>query len=204
MNKGMLLLGLLALSLNAQAKHLGTVGHTFEIIEEDLLASIQAKLKTLEEDGTLASHQASVQEKMLAGIQRPQAVAGLIRTQTPRIFAYDPSIRVPTDLKDHKNRIFAKAGTIINPLDTHAFSKKWLLIDGDDKAQLQWALKQDSSKIILVKGSPFALTEQYSKVFYFDQGGKFIKKFGIRQVPAQVFQTAKHLSIEEVLLEAQS
>ncbi len=197
-------MALFVLSLNAQARDLGTVGHTFKIIEEDLLESIQAKLKSLEEDGSLASHQASVQEKMLASLQRPEAVEGLIKTKNPRSFTYDPSIRVPFDLKDHTNTVFVKAGTIVNPLETHRFSTKWIFIDGDDKSQVQWALKQAPCKMILVKGAPFDLSEYYSKAFYFDQGGKLVQKFGIRQVPAQIVQKDKRLSIEEILVEAET
>lgn len=163
MKKSRIFVFLLALSLNAQGRDFGTVGHTFKIIEEDLLASIQAKLKTLEETGSLTSHQASVQEKMLASVQRPEAVEGLSKTKNPKTFSYDPSIWVPYDLKDHKNTVFAKAGTFVNPLETHSFSKKWVFIDGDDTSQLQWALKQEPCKMILVKGAPFDLSERYSK-----------------------------------------
>ncbi len=197
------LLGLSCLSLSVQAKDFGTVGHTFPIIEPDLLEVIQSKLQTLSENGQFLLHQKTIQHKTIEAIKKPKPVLGLIKTKQARAFEYNPSIQVPYDLKDHQGRAFIKAGTQVNPLDYFSLSQKLLFIDGEDNAQLQWALKQNA-KIILVNGSPLALTEQYQRPFYFDQSGLLTKKLRITQVPAQVFQDNKLLKIEECLLEETS
>jgi conjugal transfer pilus assembly protein TraW len=193
----------LMLSLSVEAKDFGTLGHTFEIVEDDLFEVIQGKLKALEDNGSLLAHQEDMQQKAIEKIKRPEAVLGLAKTTKHRIFDWDPSIGVPYDLSDHRRQIFAKAGTRINPLDYLSLKKRLLFIDGDDEAQVQWAL-QDQAKIILVKGSPLALSDQYSRHFYFDQGGTLVKKFGIQQVPAQIFQKDKILKVEELVLEEPS
>ena len=41
---------------------------------------------------------------------------------------------------------------------------------------------------------------RYSRMFYFDQGGKLVKKFGIEQVPARVSQDARVLKVEELII----
>jgi conjugal transfer pilus assembly protein TraW len=197
------LLLLLLVSLNSEAKHLGTFGETFNILEEDLLEVITQKLKSLESSGELVKQQSLIQEKMKEKVQRPTPVAGITHTKISKEFTYDPSLTVPYDLKDHNGIIFVKAGTRVNPLDSHQLSKTLLFIDGDDEPQVHWAMQQeqDKHKIILVKGQPFKLMDLHSRTFYFDQGGHLVKKLGITQVPARVRQKGKVLKIEELKIE---
>lgn len=196
---------LLFISSGVKAQDLGCFGQTFEIIEPDLIERIHEKLKSLEQSGKLKVHQLTLQQRIIDSVRTPQSVEGLRKTIEARTFTYDPSITVPYDLKDHQGIVFAKAGTTINPLETHALSGSLLFIDGSDPEQVDWALRQKSEKqkVILVKGSPFLLMKHYGTKMYFDQGGVLIAKLGIRQVPAQVFQKGKMLQIEEILLESE-
>ena len=194
------LLLLMLITLPVEAKHLGVFGHTFEIIESDLLEVITHKLNKLKDEDTLKKHQDNIQAQMKERILRPPPVPGIIKTKTPRIFSYDPSIQVPYNLTDHQGAVFVKAGTVVNPLETHTLQQSLLFIDGDDETQVKWAIQKSNNKIILVKGAPFELINLYDKTFYFDQGGTLVKKFGIHQVPARISQDAKTLKIEEILL----
>lgn len=187
------------ITLSAEAKHLGTFGHTFDIIETDLLEVITKKLNTLEKEGFIIKYQYQIQEKMQEKIKRPAPVEGVIKTRKYRSYFYDPSIRIPYDLRDNQGNIFIKAGTIVNPLETHQLSQDLIFIDGDDEAQVKWATQRPrNKKIILVKGSPFELMHFYPETFYFDQGGNLVKKFGLTQIPARVSQEGKTLKVEEI------
>ncbi len=198
--QGLWILTLIIFSTFVQARDLGSFGETFAIDEENLLSVITAKLDKLGQSNELEIHKKRIQAKMIARLQRPLEVEGLIRTKTPRIFSYDPSITVPYDLKDHRQKVFFKAGSQVNPLDTHSLRYALLFIDGDDKEQLNWAINHKTkTKIILVKGSPFALMKEHKVSLFFDQGGTLVRKFGIQQVPARITQEEKHLKIEEVL-----
>ena len=105
--------------------------------------------------------------------------------------------------KCHKGNVFVKAGSVINPLNTHQLQNALIFIDGDDQLQINWVLQQpQKSKIILVGGSPFDLMEVYERTFYFDQGGQLVKKLDIHHVPARVSQEGTKLKIEEVVVEA--
>lgn len=181
---------------------MGNFGQTFEIVEQDLLEMITQKLQKMALDNKLLDHQVTIQKRMLDGVQNPYPIKQITRTQNPRVFTFDPSIKAPFDLKDHRGKVFIKAGTLINPLDTHAFSKIFIFIDAKDKEQLSWALKnfKESHKVILINGSPIQLMEDYQIPFYFDQGGTLTQKFRIKQVPARVSQWGKVLKIEEILL----
>jgi len=185
-----------------QAVHLGTFGETFNIIEEDLLEVIQTKLKAIEKNGAIEHHQINIQQRTIEKIKRPDPVVGVVKTKNPRVFLYNPAVRVPRDLIDHNGQVFVKEGTIINPLAIYSLTKPMVFIDGDDQTAINWAIQQNPSntKIILTSGTPFKLRELYKRAFYFDQNGTLVKKFGITQIPARVSQTGDKLQVEEILL----
>lgn len=188
-----------------QPKDLGVYGEVFSIREKSLLEVIQTKLQALKESGTLENHQKAITAKTKDKVIHPDPVAGICKTTKPRSFGYDLSITVPYDLKDHQGKVFHQKGTKVNPLDTHAFKTPFLFVDGGDSEQVAWAIKEHQlamnnhkPKIILVKGTPFELSKKLNLPVYFDQSGVLVKKFGISQVPARVYQQGKLLLVEEL------
>lgn len=151
--------------------------------------------------GQLIEYQKQIQRQAIRRIKHPKPVAGIQNTRTPRTFYFDPSITVPYDLKDHRQRIIHKAGTTINPLSMQPLTKPLVFIDGESEKQVTWALTMPRAKIILVKGSAFELMERHPAVtVYFDQYGSIVKKLGIQQVPACVTQAEDRLKVEELQL----
>lgn len=200
-----LVCSLLTLQLgDLSAKDLGSHGITYPIDEEDPIALIQQKLKQMQDSGDLEKHNKELQKKAKASIERPKPVEGIIRATEARVFTHDPSYRVPEDLKDHFGQVFAKKGTIINPLETIGLAQELVFIDSDDEDQKTWAINkasQDYVKIILVKGAPLALSEELKSPVYFDQNGVLTKKLNIKHVPAVVSQSELRLRVEEIKLE---
>lgn len=198
-----LLIFLILVSPSLHAKDYGVHGHTFEILEPDLLKQILRKLSVLEESGTLEAHNRHLKKRVRASLHRPPSVSGIKHATTSRTFIYDPTITVPYDLKDHEGRVFHKAGTKINPLTIRPMKTSLIFLDGNNEEQVVWALKNFpdlKTKIILTSGSPFDLMDIYDRPFYFDQGGALTQKLGIKQVPAVVFQEGMQLKIEEKAL----
>lgn len=192
---------LLFLSTAVQAKDLGVQGTTFEIRERNLLAVIQTRLKGLETKGKFDDLQKDIQKKVAYKALNPTRLSSVRSTTDSRSYLYDPSIIVEEDIKDHKGRIIHQRGTHVNPLNMVSWGVPLVLLDGADKEQIHWALKNHKdAKLVLIAGKPLDLSEQHKKRFYFDQGGVLIKKLKIQQVPAVISQKDKHLLIEEVLL----
>ena len=188
-----------------EPKDLGVYGQVFPIDEHSLLEAIRGKLQALAETGALERHQRAILGQAIKKLKKPAPVPGISKTTQPRSFAYDPSVTVPYDLKDHKGEVFHRKGTRINPLDTHAFRCPFLFVDGEDETQVAWAIRQHQAapakakpKIILVQGAPFDMSQKLNLPVYFDQAGVLVRKFGITQVPARVSQQNRKLVIEEV------
>ena len=124
---------------------------------------------------------------------------GLIKTQTPRQWFYDPSITVEQDIKDPKGNLIAAKGQVINPLEILSWGAPLLFLDGNDPEQIAWAEHEHTlAKWVLIKGSPVDMEEKLKRPVYFDQAGMLTGKFGIRAVPCRISQKDKKLLVEEI------
>ncbi len=204
---GLILAILIGSASPTHGRDLGTHGQTFAIGEVDILKTLGDQLRKAEASGDLAKLQADFTKRVKAGVERPVPVQGLMRTQKLRSWLFDPSIIVPKDFADQRGRVFARQGDRINPLDKiPGFDRVLIFIDGDDAAQVDWALGQMSklgeqrTRLILVKGAPLELMRRRKVQVYFDQAGTLSQHFGLTQVPAKIEREGSKLLISEVAL----
>lgn len=183
-----------------EARDYGRHGEVWPVAEPDLLAQIHARLTHLEASGETARHNADLKRRTIARINRPAPVVGLAPATALRRWTFDPTITVAADLKDGMGRMIVAAGTRVNPLDTVPLRSPLVFLNGDDPAQVAWALARFSkspAKLILVDGAPLALMKSRRRRFYFDQGGKLVAHFAITAVPAVVEQRGRVLTVTE-------
>lgn len=206
MKRGALVAFGLVIAAPAAARDYGQQGAVWPIAEPDLLQQIHARLTQLERTGETARLNEQLKQRTIARINRPQPVAGLVQASIERTWRFDPTITVERDIADNRGRVIVAAGTRVNPLDTVPLRAPLVFLDGDEPAQLAWALKRFGStpaKLILVKGAPLELMKARQRRFYFDQGGTLVKRFGIRAVPASVEQRGRVLVITEQAVKPQ-
>jgi conjugal transfer pilus assembly protein TraW len=197
-----LLIVSIALSRYSYAKDFGVVGHSYEIIEQDIIEYIKAKLANQD----LEALNEEMREKVKARLSRPEPVAGIIDAKENREYYYDPAFILEADIRDHKGQLIHAKGTEINPLSRIPLGKVLIFINGDNEKQVEYAFQQykelqEKAKIILTRGSPLELEKAHNDVWiYFDQFGALTKKLGIKAVPALVKQEGLKLKISEVAL----
>lgn len=197
-----LLIVSIALSRYSYAKDFGVVGHSYEIIEQDIIEYIKAKLANQD----LEALNEEMREKVKARLSRPEPVAGIIDAKENREYYYDPAFILEADIRDHKGQLIHAKGTEINPLSRIPLGKVLIFINGDNEKQVEYAFQQykelqEKAKIILTSGSPLELEKAHNDVWiYFDQFGALTKKLGIKAVPALVKQEGLKLKISEVAL----
>lgn len=192
----------------SHAKDFGVVGHSYEIIEQDIIEYIKQKL----ENQDLDAINKGMQEKVRERFERPEAVVGIKDSKENREYYYDPTFVLDHDIKDPNGQLIHEKGKVINPLSKVPLSNALIFINGDNKEQVEYAVSQykeldGKAKIILTSGSPIKLQkgqkekEEKNEVwFYFDQFGFLVKKLGIKAVPAIVRQDSLRLKINEVVL----
>lgn len=206
-NGALVLLCALTLSSAGQASDHGVVGQTFPIIETDLLSVIEQRLTKLQASGGIDRMNAEFARRAEAKVRRPTPVAGITPATQARVWAFDPTIVIEKDVKDQKGNYVARAGQTVNPLDFVAMHQALVFVDGDDKAQMEWATSQYSdlkAKIILVSGSPIEEMTARKRRFYFDQEGRLTGKFGVRHTPAIAEQDGKVIKVSEIKLKGAS
>ncbi|WP_244615028.1 type-F conjugative transfer system protein TraW [Pukyongiella litopenaei] len=196
----MTLLALALLAHPAPAKDLGTYGPLFEVIEPSILDTIRTRLRDMEATGELDAMRRDMQERTRRYTERPRPVPGLGKAEDYRAWDVDLTITLKEDLADHRGRVFARAGTVVNPLAWSRFDKRIVLFDGDDPAQLRFALEDGDeldTLLVLVSGDPLGLMRAHGRRFYFDQDGVLVGRFGIRNVPAVVSRADPMMRVEE-------
>ncbi len=194
------LLAACLIAVPAHARDYGQQGALFPITEPDLLEQIQHKLMALQASGATARLNEDLKKRTIAKVNRPAPVSGLGVAAAIRSWAFDPTISVAEDISDDKGRIIMAAGTRVNPLDTVPLRQTLVFLDGDDAAQLDWATKNfpsSTAKLILVGGAPLQLMRGKQRRFFFDQGGKLVRHFNIKAVPATVKQQGRLLLVTE-------
>lgn len=183
---------------------LGVMGPTYDIREPDLLEEIHAKLLAKQASGELARMQEEGRKRAMASVREPKPVDGVSKTMVARTRYWDPSIVIQENIVDEKGRVLVPKGTVANPLDHMQMSKSMLFFDARDPDQVTYA-RQALAKVgatvtpILVGGPVIDLMKQWKTRLYFDQQGKLVQKFGIKQVPAWVYQEGRVMRIDEVL-----
>lgn len=189
------------LALPVQAKDFGTQGQLFEIVEPSLLDIIKARASAMVESGDWDQLRQDMQGTTKAYIKRPTPVPGLARVEAYREFTVDLSITVGADIADHRGQVFAPKGTVINPLDYSTFSKRIVLFDGDDPAQVAYALSLGNeldTLLVITNGAPLELTKTHGRRFWFDQGGHMVEGFGIVALPSVVSRADPLMLVQEI------
>lgn len=174
-----------------QSDDLGTVGPQFPIRETDMLDAILTRAREKQNNGEARKLEQHMREQAQGYATAPPSL-NLPRAEQDRRTAFDPSVYVPSDIKDANGRVMIPAGTSVNPLQRFAFDETLFFVDANDPDQVAW-LKQrlggqinPAQRVILTGGSPTQLAEQLKQAVYFDQNGALVKKFGIGAVPATV------------------
>jgi conjugal transfer pilus assembly protein TraW len=177
---------------------LGTQGHTFPIAEIDLLELLQNRLGETSEK-KLALINATMEKRIRKHIESPTPVP-LPYAKHDRIFSFDPTITVKSEVKDDQGKVIIAKGTKYNPLENnHSLPEAILIFDGNNPDHLRWAQK-NKGVWVLTNGKPLQLEKQENRPVYFDQGGVLTKKLKISAIPAIVSQEGSILKIEELVI----
>lgn len=190
----------LAAASPAMARDYGQQGTVWPVIEPDLLEQIRARLQGLEASGAIRHLNEDLKRRTIAKVNRPEPVPGIGPATTVRRWTFDPTITLDADIRDDKGQLIMARGTRVNPLDTVALRARLVFIDGDDPRQVDWAFThyaRSGAKFVLVAGAPLELMKARQHRFYFDQGGKLVRHFGIGRVPAVVEQQGRLLRVTE-------
>lgn len=196
---------LLLTSFSVLAKSLGVVGEVFPIAEMSFLELIESRMASLSKNGALEDIEKQWVADVSAHANRPEPLH-INRATKNNTHYYYPITILSRDILDANNQVLFKGGTQINAFSRlPGYKPHWLFFDGDDKAQVQWALRklqQDSNaKVILTGGEVGEIERELKTAIYFDQAGRISSQLEIIQVPAEVVRSEDSLTISEFVIE---
>jgi type-F conjugative transfer system pilin assembly protein TrbC len=172
----------------------GKWGNSYEIGEEDIIKYIGSNQAMIE--AKLRERIDEIKEKMYV----PQKYYDKYRDRFPRVekesvYEVDPIYTLQEDIRDQNGNIVLKKGTKTNPSD-YATLGRYVIIDGNDPKQVEFAIGGNFRKIILVAGDLVKLTAEYRQRFYF-VNDQIIDLVKLKRVPIVFEQEGTHVKVTE-------
>ncbi|MBB3122170.1 type-F conjugative transfer system protein TraW [Pseudoduganella violacea] len=188
-----------------RADTLATIGPTYAIGEEHLLAMITRRLREKEASGELQRLQQQIVARGRQAVLQPPPLA-LPVASTPRTFYHDPTYVLAQRIVDAKGAVLFPAGTRSNPLDIVPLRRRLLFFDGRDARQVALAERLQARyagalKPVLTGGAYLELMRRWQRPVYYDQQGALTRRLHITRVPALVSQEGRRLRIDELVPE---
>ena len=182
------------------AKDLGVIGVVYPIIEKDALDEIQSRAKQINWGNYFSKDKI---EKIIKN-HKPGDLKTLPKAKKDRIFSVDLTYALDFDIPDGSGNILYPKGYTFNPLDYVIFPNILVVIDGDDREQIDWfkgsKYAQDPSVMLLItEGSYWNLTEKLKRpVFY--ATSDILQKFQISNLPSVVYQKTRLMEVAEYVV----
>ena len=179
-------------------------GAVWPVAEPDLLTEIEKRLEAMKASGVLARMRRESLRRARERVEAPPRVSGIHPARFIRIRRFDPSVTIERDIIAHDGKLIAARGTRINPLEKHPLTRDLLFIDGTRQVEVAWAIAREKpSVIVLLAGRPLDLMRTHGRAFFFDQGGRLARRFGLLATPSLVAADGDFLRITEIPLEDQ-
>jgi conjugal transfer pilus assembly protein TraW len=183
-----------ALSLfREELKDYGVFGRLYSIGEEDILKVFASKQKQIEEN--LRRRLPEIRERMLV-LKRYDG--SFEHAREDRVYYINPKVILTEDIVDDQGNVLIPKGTVFDPTQYLTLGR-YVVIDGNSEKQVEFALKGDFKKIILISGNLERLVETYRRPFYF-ANDELIERFRIRRVPVVIEGDGEYVRVTEKAL----
>jgi len=191
------LTALFLVSAPVSGRDLGRYGAVYPIVEPDALAEMKKKAARADWGKYLN------REKMARKIReyKPKELAKLPAARRERAFLADMSYTLDMDIPDGKGGILYPKGYTFNPLDYVNLERTLVIINGNDKRQVEWFRnslwnKDMNAMLLLTDGSYYTLGERLKRpVFYADR--LLVTRLRLQAVPSVAVQKGRFIEVRE-------
>ena len=153
-----------------------------EVIEPNILEAFKKRVRTMKQDGSYDRRLAENKTKIRKSLETPQPAIALSAANALRVWDVTPSIpeRLPEKLLRESRKI-----------ELPRIPRALLFINANDEQSLKAAekliRKLQDVRVVLTSGSISEASDRLNRRIFFDQGSSLVRSFGIRQVPALLF-----------------
>lgn len=182
----------------SSARHLGTVGQVYPVLEPVALAEIQEAAARVDWDKAID------RQKKLEMIKnfRPGDLHPLPVAEVDRSFLVDMTYTLDSDIPDGKGCVLYPRGFSFNPLDYVSLTSVLVVIDAGDRRQVDWFkvspyAEDYRTRLILSGGDYYDLSEELDRpVFYLKD--TVARRLQLSAVPSVIRQQDNMLLVREV------
>jgi len=174
-------------------KDYGLYGRVYPIGEEDILKFLASKQKEVEE--SLKERVSEIRKRMLVLTKYDGRFE---HAKEERVYYINPKLILTEDIYDHEGNILFPGGTVFDPTE-YVRLGRYVVIDGNSQKQVEFALRGNFKKIILVSGDLERLIKTYGRPFYF-ANDELIERFRIKRVPAVIEGEGEYVKVTEKAL----
>ena len=135
---------------------------------------------------------------------RPNALHPLPSAKADKVFQVDMTYTLASDIPDGKGGVLYPKGFAFNPLDHVGLTSTLVVIDAEDKRQVDWFKASPyavdyHARLLLSGGDYYDLSKELDRpVFYLMDD--VAKRLQLAAVPSVVRQSGKKLEVTEVLI----
>ena len=169
-------------ALKPKVEILEPLGPLHDISEPDILEAFKSRVGAMKVSGEYDRRFNQNKDRIARELEHPTPVAGLKKATEIRV--WELSASVPETLPES---LLRQAQSVPMP----HLSRSLLFIDGTDFESLKAAQKlyesQKDMRVVLVNGTLAEVSEKLNRRVFFDQGGALVRVFGIKAVPALLF-----------------
>lgn len=178
-------------------------GKTYDFAEKNAIADIQEHIKKNEKNIEAKIAKTKIEQKSKAREWKPEQRKLTAATKN-KVFYPDMTYTVPEDIKDAKGRVMYAKGFKFNPGDYVHMQQELVIIDANNKTQLEWAKNNnylDSAKymVLLSAGNAFEIAEEFKKPAYY-LTKEVADKFQIQKTPSIIKQIENKIKVSEICL----
>jgi conjugal transfer pilus assembly protein TraW len=177
-----------------ELKDYGVFGRLYSIGEEDILKVFASKQKQIEED--LRRRLPEIRERMLV-LKRYDG--SFEHAREDRVYYINPKVILTEDIVDLEGNVLIPQGTVFDPTQ-YVTLGRYVVIDGNSEKQVEFALKGDFKKIILISGNLEKLVKTHRRPFYF-ANDELLERFRIKRVPAVIEGDGEYVRVTEKALD---
>lgn len=180
------------------ARHLGTVGNVYPVVEPDALAEIREAAAQVDWEKAID------RQKKLAMIKnfRPRDLHPLPAAKTDKSFLVDMTYILDGDIPDGKGGVLYPKGFTFNPLDYVKLTSLLVIIDAGDPQQIEWFKSSPyaddyRTRLIFSGGDYYDLAQELDRpVFYLVD--TVARRLQLSAVPSVIRQQDNMLQVSEV------
>lgn len=204
MKKLFLILSLSASLFAKETDNILNLGKTYEFKERDILELIQEHLTKNRPE--LEQKLLGQRDKLKENIKnwKPKDMVKLTPAPKNNTFSPDMTWTLTKDIKDHEGNIIYPQGFSFNPAKYARLSYGIVVINANDKEELEWLekggyLNTIAYRIFLSEGSYYEMIQKYKQDFYYLLP-EIAKRFQLKHTPSIIKQEGEEIIIQEVCL----